>query len=490
MAAEAKQEVIWEPMPGPQEALIACPVFEVFYGGARGGGKSEGMIGDWLDHSARYGERATGIFFRRTFVQLGEVMARCAQLFPKIGAKWNGERAEWTMPGGARLMFRHLDRDSDAENYQGFNLTRVYFEEVTNFPSPSPIDKLRATLRSATGVQVGLRLTGNPGGPGHAWVKKRYIDPCPAGYASIKEQFNNPFTQETLELERIFIPSRLVDNTKIAEHNPNYVAVLQQAGSKQLVRAWLLGDWSIIDGAFFAEFDSLVHVLPTSFLDRIPPHTFIFRAFDWGYAKPFSVGWYAVSDGTWGVQRDALVKIDEWYGSTGQPNVGLRMDIDLVAEGIYERDMALKKNYDLKVKLGYADPSIFSRDGGPSIAERMNSKKVVWIRADNKREPGWQQIRRRLSIRHGACHLYFLEHCQDTIRTLPLLQHDEKKAEDLDTDGEDHAADETRYACMARTHIVDKEVETVLTFPKLPGQLTFDDVLKRNRKTRLARENA
>jgi hypothetical protein len=143
----ANQQVIWQPQEGPQTALIECPVFEVFYGGARGGGKTEGSIGDWLEHSSAHGAGAIGIFFRRKLVQLAEVIARTQQLFPRLGAKYNTQSKTWTMANGARLKFAYLERDSDAEEYQGHSYTRVYVEELTNFPSPGPINKLRATLR-------------------------------------------------------------------------------------------------------------------------------------------------------------------------------------------------------------------------------------------------------------------------------------------------------------------------------------------------------
>src|SRR5438445_10186143 len=152
----AQSEVLWSPQEGPQTALIQCPIFEVFYGGARGGGKTEGSIGDWLEHSSKYGEAAIGIFVRRKFKQLTEVIARTKQIFPKLGAKYNEQKAEWRMPGGARLKFVYLERDSDSEEYQGHNYTSIYIEEVTNFASPSPINRLRATLRSASGVPVGM----------------------------------------------------------------------------------------------------------------------------------------------------------------------------------------------------------------------------------------------------------------------------------------------------------------------------------------------
>lgn len=450
------QSVIWEPQPGPQTALIACPVFEVFFGGARGGGKTEGSCGDWLQHAQAYGVNAVGIFVRRKLTQLEEVIARFKLITQPLGFKYREQKHEFEAPNGARLKFRYLERDSDADEYQGHSYTRVYIEEATNFPSTAPIDKLRATLRSATGVPVGMRLTGNPGGPGHQWVKARYIDPSrdaltrkpPKDHPGpvLKELFKNPFTGEMIELERVFIPSQLTHNRKLMDNDPLYVARLQQQGSAQLVKAWLEGDWDIILGSFFDCWNDRHVLTAEDWLDKLPRAATRFRAFDWGSAKPFSVGWYVMSDGTWGLPNKALLKYREWYGCTGQPNVGLKMDADLVAEGIKNREAGEIIRY------GVADPSIFVRDGGPSIGERMNLrlKQAPFRPADRKRIVGWDQMRKYLVGDAGVPMLYFLDLCSDSIRTIPALPHDEHNAEDVDTDAEDHAGDETRYACMSR----------------------------------------
>lgn len=487
------REIIWQPQPGPQSALIECPVFEIFYGGARGGGKTEASIGDWLQHSAQYGEHAIGIFFRRNLTQLSEVIARTKVLFPKIGATWNEQRKEWKMPGGGRLKFAYLERDSDAENYQGHSYTRVYIEEATNFPSATPIMKLKATLRSGAGVPCGMRLTGNPGGPGHGWVKKRYIDIGAYRVVKESEEIELGGKKITISLDRVFIPSKLKDNPKMLESQPTYILQLRQVGSDALVKAWLDGDWNSIEGSFFDEFDAESHIIPHEFWEQVKASKdrFIqqslatalrFRAFDWGSAKPFSCGWYILSDGKWGLPIGALLKYREWYGSKS-PNVGLKLDAGQVAKGILEREKGERIHY------GVADPSIFIRDGGPSIAESMLVTGCVWKPADNKRRPGWEQIHLRLKGPNGDCKpsmLYFLETCDDTIRTLPLLQHDEGDVEDLDTDGEDHAGDETRYACMSRiwypTGYTGKKGPG---FPKLPGQHTINELLAASRARRL-----
>jgi hypothetical protein len=474
--------ILWSPQEGPQTALLQCPVFEVFYGGARGGGKTEGSIGDWLQHSSQYGEAAIGIFVRRKFKQLAEVIARTKQIFPKLGAKYNEQKAEWRMGNGARLKFVYLERDSDAEEYQGHNYTRVYIEEVTNFASPSPINKLRATLRSATGVPVGMRLTGNPGGPGHNWVKARYIEPDPAGYKIIGEECDVEIdgVVQTVRLERVFIPSKLGDNMMLLRSDPTYVLRLRQSGSEALVKAWLEGNWDIVDGAYF-DFDEARHVKDRNYIRYAPPQTVRFRSFDWGSARPFSTGWWAICDGTWPetdkLPFGAIFKYREWYGASS-PNIGLHMTADKVADEI------LKQETNERVRYAVADPAIFIRNGGPSIAESM--ARCKWRRADNKRIPGWEQVRQRLEGENGAPMMYFADSCEDTIRTLPTLQHDEDDQEDLDTDGEDHAADEIRYACMSRPWkpklIIPKQG---LQLPLLPNQMTIDSLVKKNTQKRL-----
>jgi hypothetical protein len=163
-----------------------------------------------------------------------------------------------TSPQGARLRFAYLEKDADAENYQGDNNTRVYIEELGNFPNPAPVMKMMATLRSHQGRAVGFRATGNPGGPGHGWVKARYIDAEPAGWKIIEEPFVNPWTGETVMKQRIFIPGRITDHNLLG---PDYIASLQMSGSPEMVRAWLEGDWDIVAGAYFSEFSRGRHVL-------------------------------------------------------------------------------------------------------------------------------------------------------------------------------------------------------------------------------------
>ena len=437
--------VVWEPRSKPQAAFIACPVFEVFFGGARGSLKTDSTLGDWINHSALYGDKAVGLMVRRTREELTETLERFRHVLTQLGFTFSGYVCR--SPNGSRLTFAYLDNDSDAERYQGWSLTRVYVEEVGNFPNEAPVKKLMATLRSASGVPVGFRATGNPGGPGHQWVKARYIDPAPNGWKVQTYEYVNPFNSSVVTRDRVFIPGKITDHTLLGDE---YIAQLQMSGSETLVRAWLLGDWSVIEGAYFDVWDSTRHVIKPR---ELPSHWLRFRAFDWGSAKPFSVGWWAAAsetfiDGDVVIPAGALVKYREWYGASA-PNVGLKMVAEDVARGILEREVE-------KIDYSVADPAIFAEDGGPSIAERMANVGVDWQRGDNKRVAskgaigGWDQLRSRLVGEDGRPMIYFFETCVDSIRTIPVLQHDGKKPEDLDTEGEDHAADETRYACMSR----------------------------------------
>lgn len=188
----------------------------------------------------------------------------------------------------------------------------------------------------------------------------------------------------------------------------------------------------------------------------IPKHWLRFRSFDWGSAKPFSCGWWAVaSESLHGIPRGALVRYREWYGAK-EANVGLKLTAEKVSEGILEREPEGEV-----IDYSVADPAIFSEDGGPSIAERMQP--IYWSRADNKRVAGsghmggWDQMRQRMQGSEGRPMLYCFDTCTDSIRTIPVLQHDIHKPEDLDTSAEDHAADEWRYACMSRPWVKDVE---------------------------------
>lgn len=368
-----------------------------------------------------------------------QAINRSQELYPQAGATYNGQTHTWTWPSGAELIFSPVYDVSDATSHQGNEYTRLYGEELTTYPDPTPINMLKATLRSSKGAPVGFRGNANPGGVGHNWVKARYIDPAPLGWKLVKEADG---------MERVYIPSRLHDNQILVKNNPNYESIIRQSGPQALVDAWLNGDWNVIEGVFFDNWTQR-NILPR--FD--PPKDWLrFMSYDYGFSSPFSVGWWAVVShetmiGKSRLKRGALVRYREWYGAKQDaygntiPNEGLKMKLSDVRDGIREREK------DEKIAVRVADPSIFKADAGPSIAEQLS---LGFIPGDNRRVPGWSQTFGRISGENGDPMLFMTENCKDAIRTLPSMPHDKHNSEDIDTDAEDHAADEIRYMCMAR----------------------------------------
>lgn len=439
--------LIWAPQPGPQHALIDCPIPEILFGGARGGGKSDGVLGKYAIKQERYGVGFNGVFFRKEMPQSDDLIERSRDIYGPLGARWDVVKTQWRFSNGGRLRFRPLENARAAEKYQGQNLSDVAIEEAGNYDAPDAIDKLWGALRSKTGVPVQMILTANPGGPGQFWIKERYVDPEPRGMKVLRVQLPNG-----KEHRRVFIPSKIQDNRTLLQHDPEYIDRLYLVGSAALVKAWLDGDWNSVEGAFFDRWSKTRNVCRPF---TAPKEWIRFRSMDWGSARPFSVGWWAVAGDDYQAEglkipRGAIIRYREWYGSTGKPNEGLKLTAEEVAAGIKQREAGETIAY------GVLDPAAFAEDGGPSLAERMRRQGVNFRPADNKRVPqhgamgGWDQMRARIAGTEDGPGLVVFDTCRDFIRTVPVLQHDPNRAEDLDTNAEDHAADEARYACMSR----------------------------------------
>lgn len=438
----------WEPQPGPQSsALLADWCDELFYGGERGGGKSDLQLGYQEDGALTYKDGWRGIMFRKTYPELEELQARAVQVFSASGAVYKTQPSAdypfsncWYWPSGATVKMRYIEHERDYGRYHGHQYTGISFDEVTEYPSPAGLLKMLSTLRSAQGVPCTVRLTGNPGGVGHIWVKARYIDAAPP---------MTPYVDPETGFTRMFVPSRTSDNQILLSNDPNYRARLLAAtgGNEALRKAWLEGNWDIVAGAFFSEFSRAKHVLKPF---TIPEGWTRFRSFDWGSARPFSVGWWAIVGEDYETQgrlipRGALIRYREWYGAS-EPNVGLKLTAEEVGAGIIARD------YGESIGYSVADPACWKVDGGPSIAERLYKCGAVFRQADNSRVNGWDQMRARFRGEDDRPMLYVFDTCHDSIRTIPALQHDAVKLEDIDTAMEDHAADEWRYACMSRPY--------------------------------------
>lgn len=459
MSQVAATKSVIRAQAGPQKLLLTCPAEEVFYGGARGGGKSYGGLLDFNQHAMTYGQHARGILFRQTYPELEDLMAKADEVYPQVGAKWLAARKVWRFPGGAWLKMRYLEKERDALKYQGHEYTWVGVDEAGNYATPGAIDTLKATLRSPHGVRKRLYLSGNPGGVGHNWLKERYVLPSPPCHI-----ISETSTRTGEIWRRVFIPARVQDNTLLMKNDPGYIdnIVAATTGKPWLLKAWLEGSWDIVAGGIVDDlWKGETHVIRPFAI----PHSWrLDRSFDYGSSKPFSVGWWAESDGTT-VQlstgqtrtfpRGTIFRIAEWYGWNGKANEGCRMLAKDIARGVKEREEAMGLRG--RVRPGPADSSIYDVVNGTCIADDMALVGVQWTRADKgpgSRKAGWEAIRQRLS---DSLHeprdepgLYIFETCRHFIRTVPVLPRDEKDPDDVDTDAEDHIGDETRYRLRAK----------------------------------------
>lgn len=439
-AEQESQGWLISPNPGPQMLYVSakwCPV--VFYGGARGGGKTAGTLIDFFQDVQIYREHWHGLLVRKTYPELQEVIRQGKEMFRPAGAEWVQFHRQFRFPEGATLTLRSLESPQDAEKLQGAQFTWIGMDEATNQAHESIFRMLLACLRwtAADVPNKRFRLTGNPGGAGHHWVKRLFIDPNPLGFEVIEDS----------DIPRMFIPARLSDNPKLLEHDPEYAERLKHLGSPELVKAWLEGDWNVVLGAYLPDFSPRHIIAPFT----IPEHWTRFRAVDWGYVDYTCVLWVAVSDGTIeGIDRGALVVYRELHVNDHTAEEVAEMVADLTTD---EEEIV----YTVMDPAAYGMRQKVRGRKGVTIAKVWAECGVPLKRADNDRLGGWNQLRQRL--RKDS--LYIFSTCTQLIKAIPLLQHSKHKPEDAQEDGwATDPCDSLRYACMSRPLVTDyKEPE-------------------------------
>lgn len=477
LAAQPALRVVWAPQPGSQEAFLSCPVLEALYEGSRGPGKTDALLMDFAQFvGCGFGADWRGILFRRTFPELADVIAKSqrwfADIFPE--AAYNESKHEWQWPTGEALLFRYADKEIDYWRYHGHAYPWIGWEELTTWANDALYKAMFSCLRSTNPkVPRRVRSTTNPYGRGHNWVKARFQLPVPPGRA--KGPIIRSVDDKGRPLpDRVAIHGSLEENRILLHGDPDYINRLNASAKNPMqAKAWRDGSWDIVAGGMFDDlWNPAVHVVPPLPLNQVPAGWRLDRAYDDGQSKPFSVGWWAESNGEaidWGGRklgavRGDLIRVQEWYGWNGQENQGLRMGSRDIAKGILEREA--EWGIAGRVIPGPADDAIWAadkRDPGQSVALEMEAHGVAWERADKRpgsRKQGWQAIRALLegavpvNGRREYPGLFVSSVCRHFIRTMPTLPRSDRDPDDVDTEAEDHIADETRYR-VRRPRVVE-----------------------------------
>ena len=435
-----------DPPNEKQIQMLEAKTKHVGFGGARGGGKSWAV----RTKAKLLALRWPGIkllIVRRT---MPELMNNHVNILRQelVGiAVYNDKEKALRFGNGSSIHFMYCAKDGDLDRLQGVEYDVIFLDEATQL-SEYQMKTITACLRGVNSFPKRIYYTCNPGGQGHGYIKRIFVD--------------RRWEAGERPEDYSFIQSLVTDNKALMERQPDYIKQLQALPEK-LRRAWLEGDWEVFEGQFFEDFRAVpdpvkcaeaglsveeaaaqgrwTHVLPA----RPPaPGWKLYRSFDWGYAKPFSCGWWAVDfDGR-------LYRILELYGSTKNPNEGVRWTPDEVFRRIREIEETHPWLRGRQIE-GVADPAIWDASTGESIAETADRNRVFFSPGDHKRIPGWMQCHYRLRFdAEGLPMMYVYDHCAAFLRTVPQLCYDPLRPEDLDTSQEDHAADEWRYMCMAR----------------------------------------
>jgi hypothetical protein len=440
--------ILWQPSPRQSEFLAASED-EVLFGGAAGGGKSDALMFDCLglQFEALKWDKYRAIVFRKTYPETEQLFDRAAYYYPKIwaGVKANKSDHEFIFPSGAKVAFGYMEREKDRFRYQGDEYQYVGWDALTLWKHDTAYDFLGLFRARSTNprIPVLIRATTNPGNVGHAWVKKRFRVPNDgkgSRFISERTVTGPDGAPVTVRRSMRFIPSKLNDNTQAPDSfRQAYRNSLLMLTEKDR-RKFLDGRWDVMEGQFFTEWDPARHIVQPFEIPRDWPR---WRAMDWGTAKPYSVGWYAMDF------NGVIYRYRELYGYGGEPNVGTRETAATVAERVKaaEADERRKK---IQFLNNPADSAMWGQVGHEkSIADEFTSR-GIGIRkssaAEKSRQSGWNECRQRLA--DGTFKVFASgEHF---IRTIPDLQCDPDKDGDLMDDGEDHAADEWRYSMASR----------------------------------------
>lgn len=450
----------WKPYAGPQTLFCQRGEYEVLFGGAKGPGKTDCLIASATRRVEHPQYR--GVIIRRTYPRLEEIIDRCHNLYPRLGGEWKSQESRWTFPSGAKIKLSHMQHEQDKYNFHGKEFHFVGFDELTEFLESQYLFVIANIRRAYAGLPLRVRATTNPGGIGHVWVKRRFVDVCPikktVPYMGDDNKMHtmgipSVYVDPKTGTSRCFVPATVYDNPAIMVNDPGYVQRLESLPKIERMRL-LHGEWDVFEGQVFQELTQTKHGCDPF---EIPPDWKKVMAFDWGYAKPWVALWFAVDyDGVMYLYREL------YGGQKGEPDKGLRQTNMEIARAIVAAERE-------KVNFRVADPACWSptkikgsnKVHGPSFVEDASKEGLFFMKADNDRLRGKQQCHMRFAMDEivdsetGEVveeHPMFVafNNCANWWRTMAQLREDPKNPEDVDTDQEDHCYDTTRYAFMSR----------------------------------------
>lgn len=447
--------MIWRPYAGMQTRFLQSTAFETLAGGSRGPGKTDVGVINGLKPKYLTNSRARGLVIRKNADDLADWLDRARYYSAKYGGVVTGKPGIISFPSGYKIKTGHLKDENAYTKYQGQEYHWILIEELTQIAREIDYLKLIASCRSSIpGLDPRVYATTNPGGIGHAWVKRRFIDPSPP---------NTKFIGSDTKRTRIFLPGTVDDNPAIVMNDPDYVKFLDglKDTDEELYKAWRLGDWNTFAGQFFREFRTSIHVVkpftPKADLMRV-------GGMDWGRTDPFCQ-LYATPVT---IKYTGLDKTDP----TSTQLTDYTFTRVFVFQEVYGTDKMpaewgriMNSHCDIgTVKWIECDNMIFNKqdDGSTSIADqfydydpryhgRLKMQAHTQL-SENKtqRINGWENIHKWLSIApDGFPYLLITENCTNLIRTLPELVHDETNVEDVDQAAEDHGPDALRYMLKA-----------------------------------------
>ena len=457
----------WMMLPGSQQVFLSCPIFEALYEGTRGPGKTLTLLMDFAkDVGKGYGDAWRGILFRRQFGDLDDVVRKIEEWFPKIfpGFRFLKSKSEYmgVWPDGEALLLRHMNGPEDYNEYHGHEYPWIGWEELTQWESPEAFDLMMSCCRPPRpGVPRRIRATTNPYGVGHVWVKKRYRLP----------EKRNQVIRNPGEMPRVAIHGGLKENFLLTYAEPDYpVTIRQAARNPAQAEAWLNADWNVTSGGMIDDlWNSKTHTVPPIPAEKIPSSWKITRAYDHGQSHPFAVGWFLESSGEpiiidgkrIGSVRGDRIMWQEWYGTTGQPNEGVRMPASRIGAGIRDRE----EDFGVRVPQGRsrvvpgpADTEIFNKAAdrdGRCPADDMEDEGVDWERADktpHSRRRGWEMMRSYLQNafpeRDGTRDkpgFFICSNCEYALDLVPPMPRASDDPDDVPKSYEDHICDMIRY---------------------------------------------